>query len=1211
MKKGVLLCLTLLIFSAMFSGLTVWSAGAVQTDDILFRADFDLDVTPERIELQPGDNPDYGLYYKRSSQTGSYSSSACIEDGRLYLSATQGSGNVDSVWFNDVVASPDGDYTIEADFCYTTNPGSRYLGLMYRVKDERNFQKAYVTPTKVSANGQVNGSWYNDVPGYNKFDYSSGVTTGTPFKMKVELNGSNATLYYAIYTDYESKTAGEYIEVMTIDNIPSSQLTGVYGFLISGCTAWIDNIAVTLNSNGQEIFQEDFDSLGQSQTEVNLTPGDNSTHALFYRQANQTGSYTSSATLRNGRLYLSATQGSSNLELVYFTNPFEEGDYIVEADLCYETNPGSRYLGLMYRVQDGANFQKSYVTPTKVSANGQVNGNWYNDVAGVNKFDYASGVTTGTPFRIKMVVKGNTAALYYAIYQDYGNNILPEYTYVTTVSNIPESQKSGSFGFLVSGCTAWIDNLEVRSYTNIEEDFSTAAMATDLPEGWSGITGSTGHQVQNGSLYLNATAGLRAVQADLPTVRNYQVEVDATILSGSSSGWASITFRNRTLAGWNNAKIGLDGVAAINTYRNNVPFSVTAPVPISTTNGSIIAGSSAGKTVQPGQTYRLKLVVERSRARMYVDGQLMTTLSLTSDWDVGGVGLAAGGAEVAFDNFVFRRIEVEEIPPAQVAEVYIPGTGIVNPPAVIANIDSTAAYQALTGAQTPTTALFHVNENLDIVSGSAVIDTLDNAVATLNNSIPAFFIDSQQTAAAIAGFINERQMSDAFIVASRQNASLVKAVRQQCPSIRGAIWMDSNPTTLAEKVAAQNIVNNNLANLLILPETIDVEDMDYYNRRSISVWGQVQSTAAVYAAIANGYNGVVIEDYSTAYQVYESITATTVSGKPAVAAHRGHTSYPENTLLAFEKAMEQGVKLIETDLRLSADGEIVLMHDATVDRTTNGTGNVASLTLTQIKNLVVDNVNGYAEPVPTLAEMFERFKGEDMVMLCHINVTNATLRNRLAELLDEYGIGSQVIVFARSAQSSFSNTYLQNVSFIGGVSYPFSQAMGHTDAIKQLIEANSPYNYMPIPFSAGVYTDYLGTGWDFCYALNARGMLPWVSTTNNRNTLNATLMTRDGFFAALTDYIGYASDYAYSISAENQTVTVGSSINLGHTLKSLDSSFDQTVQCRFLQLDGVDIEANGTASQSGTATIVYYYDVVDRHASPYRVYASPVIITVE
>jgi glycerophosphoryl diester phosphodiesterase len=91
-----------------------------------------------------------------------------------------------------------------------------------------------------------------------------------------------------------------------------------------------------------------------------------------------------------------------------------------------------------------------------------------------------------------------------------------------------------------------------------------------------------------------------------------------------------------------------------------------------------------------------------------------------------------------------------------------------------------------------------------------------------------------------------------------------------------------------------------------------------------------------------------------------------------VGAHRGAMCHaPENTLAAFEKAIEFGTYRIELDVRRSRDGHIVLMHDAAVDRTTDGHGRVADLTLAELKRLKA----GGTEPVPTLAETLACVKG--------------------------------------------------------------------------------------------------------------------------------------------------------------------------------------------------------------------------------------------
>ncbi|MGA7607078.1 MAG: glycerophosphodiester phosphodiesterase family protein, partial [Anaerolineales bacterium] len=73
---------------------------------------------------------------------------------------------------------------------------------------------------------------------------------------------------------------------------------------------------------------------------------------------------------------------------------------------------------------------------------------------------------------------------------------------------------------------------------------------------------------------------------------------------------------------------------------------------------------------------------------------------------------------------------------------------------------------------------------------------------------------------------------------------------------------------------------------------------------------------------------------------------------PIIFAHRGASAHaPENTLASFELALSQGADAIELDVNLSADGEVVIIHDSTVDRTTNGHGRVAQLSLTELRSL--------------------------------------------------------------------------------------------------------------------------------------------------------------------------------------------------------------------------------------------------------------------
>lgn len=90
-------------------------------------------------------------------------------------------------------------------------------------------------------------------------------------------------------------------------------------------------------------------------------------------------------------------------------------------------------------------------------------------------------------------------------------------------------------------------------------------------------------------------------------------------------------------------------------------------------------------------------------------------------------------------------------------------------------------------------------------------------------------------------------------------------------------------------------------------------------------------------------------------------------------AHRGCSqNYPENTLLAFEKAAAlKELAGIELDIQLTRDGEMVVCHDEKVDRTTDGTGELRTFSLSELKKLKIDAGNGRAEQIPTMEEVLD------------------------------------------------------------------------------------------------------------------------------------------------------------------------------------------------------------------------------------------------
>ena len=156
--------------------------------------------------------------------------------------------------------------------------------------------------------------------------------------------------------------------------------------------------------------------------------------------------------------------------------------------------------------------------------------------------------------------------------------------------------------------------------------------------------------------------------------------------------------------------------------------------------------------------------------------------------------------------------------------------------------------------------------------------------------------------------------------------------------------------------------------------------------------------------------------------------------RPLVIAHQGGDGvWPGDTMYAFEKAVEIGADVLEMDAHITKDGEIVLMHDEAVDRTTNGAGLIADLTLAEIKQLdaaykwTTDEGNtfpfrGQRIQVPTLNELFGKFP--DMRYVIEIKLTQNPIDKPFCDLIRAYNMQDKVIVasFHDEAMRMFRET---------------------------------------------------------------------------------------------------------------------------------------------------------------------------------------------
>ena len=193
--------------------------------------------------------------------------------------------------------------------------------------------------------------------------------------------------------------------------------------------------------------------------------------------------------------------------------------------------------------------------------------------------------------------------------------------------------------------------------------------------------------------------------------------------------------------------------------------------------------------------------------------------------------------------------------------------------------------------------------------------------------------------------------------------------------------------------------------------------------------------------------------------------------QPVIFAHRGASAHaPENTLAAFELAFAQHADAIELDVKLSADGHVVVIHDPTVDRTTGSHGRVRDLSLAQLRSLEAGSFFSEkyrGEKIPTLEEVFETVGKRIFI---NVELTNYnTPRDQLVEtvcmLVKKFGMQKSVIFSSFFASNlSKARAYLPGVprglltfrGFVGAWARSFGFAFGRYHALHPNLKDVTP-----------------------------------------------------------------------------------------------------------------------------------------------------------
>ncbi|PSR33095.1 MAG: hypothetical protein C7B46_11445 [Sulfobacillus benefaciens] len=172
--------------------------------------------------------------------------------------------------------------------------------------------------------------------------------------------------------------------------------------------------------------------------------------------------------------------------------------------------------------------------------------------------------------------------------------------------------------------------------------------------------------------------------------------------------------------------------------------------------------------------------------------------------------------------------------------------------------------------------------------------------------------------------------------------------------------------------------------------------------------------------------------------------------KPWIWGHRGASALePENTIPSFLRAYEQHVDGIELDVQLSADGVVVVMHDGTLDRTTNGTGWVGAYNWSTLRQLRTRHLSGPISdvPIPRLEEVFEALPSDTVLCIEYKNgpYYYPRLVEKTLEIVHRYQANSRIIVssfdqFALVESASVAPEIPRAVAWMGRMVEPWGVA---------------------------------------------------------------------------------------------------------------------------------------------------------------------------
>lgn len=759
-------------------------------------------------------------------------------------------------------------------------------------------------------------------------------------------------------------------------------------------------------------------------------------------------------------------------------------------------------------------------------------------------------------------------------------------------------------------------NKNDSEYILYYNDFSDESTISDF-------TGSgKQHSIKDGKLAINAigTDSYRLLLPEwLGDFGNYRIEMKSTVLNATDTGrWQSIMYRIQN----SNYPYYQMCIRQNASSGNGVEFAVRTP-----SNSWDVQVTGSYKEAQKTGTYYTHTVEAKDNLiKQSINDMMCVWSSSEKAYKKGRIGI-----QVNYSNILVDSIKVSlqtEAPARPKADSVIVTT------AEVKNITNSVANVAFINNKDDLANISDAHSIILNVSGSNVVDTEGNVMFELDklfdnigtSVIPILYIKTKEDADSAVKYISSLKNNFDFSVMS-DDPAVVKRARQKSSRIRAIMDLRDKYTSLLTDKDISELrltVNSSLAKTALLDiACLDKETVLELQSLNVNVWVSDKDYKGVTDGVrllVSGANGVVTSAPQTIASAYDFFGENSMTRTPLIIGHRGNpTNAPENSIASYITAWKNGADIVETDVYLSADNEIVIMHDGDISRTTDGTGNIESMTVEQLQKYHVwaDNdkfKEQYPnEVIPTLRDMFEALKDTDVKIFIEIKSGKAQICNKIADLVNEYNFSERVCIITFNASQI---TNMQRVApqiscgYLLGAPASTATPEESGEQLYKILSTVQPYN-------ASYNPSFSNQSEEFIDAATERGLAVWpwtYASGSNAHFCNAFrwgyngLTTNDCQVTANTVRIVNASvDSLELASGGNATIEINA-----RTYNRKTTDVANKAEMIVIEGEGVVNYDKGviTSTKDGKAVVMFKYTSRLPDNKQYSLYTSPIEIRV-